>query len=55
MPLKQSELIVLLSLNLQLDRTPLHASAMGNHVEVGKLLIAKGADVDAGDQVSLRL
>jgi ankyrin repeat protein len=37
----------------QFQRTPLHHAALNNHVDAAKVLIARGALVDARDTVSL--
>ncbi len=35
------------------QRTPLHEAALDNHVDAAKVLIDRGAQVDARDRVSL--
>ena len=37
---------------LQYHQTPLHHSAMWGHTDIMKILIEKGADVNAKDKVS---
>ena len=38
----------------QYGRTPLHAAAMGDHLEVARVLLDAGADIIAEDNVSER-
>ena len=37
---------------LQGHQTPLHCAAVGGHTDIVKILIEKGADVNAKDKVS---
>ena len=39
--------------NSQYKRTPLHHASSNDHVEVVKLLLAQGAEIDSIDEVSL--
>ena len=40
---------------LQGHETPLHHAARGGHTDVVQLLIDKGADINAKDEVSYRM
>ena len=37
---------------LQDDQTPLHRAALSGHIDIVKILIEKGTDVNAKDKVS---
>ena len=37
---------------LQWQQTPLHDAVLGGHIEVIKILLAKGADINAKNEVS---
>ena len=40
---------------MQTDRTPLHAAAASGHVQVIKFLCDRGANLNAGDRVSVHV